>query len=745
MVKSLNGDDAKIAQTIQEWWDEPAKPEEPDWENVNSKGAKKKSESSNTNADAGRGGRGPGRGRNSRSGAGGRGAGREGGRRGSGGREGRGGASRGRGEGRGKPQKRDEAATTAPPTEFTIDVDKKVTLPNGVPTPAEPPALHGAWGQPSPAPAIAPKTVIPSPIMAIESHENPVETSVAAPPVPRPPAQAPLRSSGNVWATKGSAHLIKAEHSPKLPSVAPPTPPVAIPRTQLAARAAPPTPEPAPAPSALESGLPASVNGANINAAGWNPTVETSHLDSLGSPMAQTNVPETEPPKPEPSVVSQKVPRTNVLNMGRWETTDSDENQNLDFTFGSFGTENEVQVVGETNMNNNTSGLENSKDNSASGPPSASPARPPPGLSIGGVPQVPPNAVLVSDLESKLEGTSLGHNAAESARGHMDTNSMHAMPPGVPYPAVTAAHLLPQTGGMAQNYNNAYGMAGMYNYNANNGFMHGAQVLPAVIPPKAQAGLTGQPTSAPQMGGLHGAPAQAATGNDINANAGDASMPPGMPNMAPYNPALYYGQQQYQMGPSHGVGGYGYGYGAQFGGAVQGGFGYQQGMMGQTGGYPPYDDQQQQQTGAAGGYQKNNAGGYRGRGGNQYQNQYQPQGGYGGQPYGMGYNDHFNQRGGYGPGNMEHYGMQQAGSTFAQNQSFQNDDDHHKGGKKGGGRSNGSFQQQQQQQHGHQLGGQQQQQQPHQSFGLQGDSNSNSNAGWSNQAGGWGGPSWQGS
>lgn len=743
LVKSLNGDEEKILQTLQEWWEEPAKPEEPDWEDVNAKGAKKKAETSNTYADAGRGGRGAGRGRNSRGGAGGRGAGRESGRRGTGGREGRGGAGRGRGEGRGKPQKRDEFAT-ATPTEYTTDVDKNVELPTGVPTPSEPPALHGAWGHSASAPATAPKVVQPTPITPVEPQEKSIEISVPAQPVARLQAPPPVRSSGNVWATKGSAHLIKAEHAPKLPSVPPPAPAVAPARTQRTARAAPPTPEPAPAPSPLESGLPASVNGANINAAGWKPAVETSHLDSLGSTMAQTIVQETEPPKPEPTVPSQKTPRTNVLNMGRWETADSDEAQNLDFTFGSFGTENEAQTVGETNMNSNTSGLDNTTDSSASGPPAASPARPPPGLSIGGVPQVPSNAVLVSDLESKLEGTSLGHNATESGRGHMDANSMQGVPPGVPYPGVTAAHLLPQAGGMAQNYNNAYGMAGMYNYNAaNNGFMHGAQVLPGAIPPKAQAGLTGQASPAPQMGGMHGAPTQAASGNDANSNAVDASMPPGMPNMTAYNPALFYGQQQYQMGPSHGVGGYGYGYAGQFGGAVQGGFGYQQGMMGQSGGYPAYDDQQQ--AGAGGGYQKNNTGGYRGRGGNQYQNQYQPQGGYGGQPYGMGYNDHFNQRGGYGPASMEHYGMQQAGTTFAQNQSFQAEDEHHKGGKKGGGRSSGSFQPQQQQ-HGHQLGGQQQQQQqPHQSFGLQGDSNTNSNAGWSNQAGGWGGPSWQGS
>lgn len=742
LVKSLNGDEDKIRQTIQEWWDEPTKPAEPDWEDVNTKGKKKPETSdSNTDAAAGRGGRG-GRGRSGRGGPGGRGAGRESGRRGTGGgREGRG-NGRGRGEGRGKPQKREEAAVATPP-ENAKESSKDFSI-SGVPTPSEPPALHGAWGQATipPVPAMESKPAPQPTINAVEAHEKSIDLNISTPNISLPQtAPKPVLSSGNVWATKGSAHLIKAEHYPKAPPppAAPPAPVAVAPRSQQSARVAPAAPEPSPAPNPLESGLPASVNGANINAAGWKPAVETAHLDSLGSSMMQTIVQEPAPSKPEIPVATMKPPRANVLNMGHWETADNDETQNLDFGFGSFGAENETPSVGETTMSNSTPGVDTSKDTSTGGPPSASPARPPPGLSIGGAPQLPANAVLVSDLESKLEGTSLGHTPAESVPGQIDANNMQAMPHGVPPPGVTAAHLLPPTGGMAQNYNNAYGMAGMYNYNAaGNGFMHGAPVLAGAIPPKPQSGLAGQASTAPpQMGGLYGAPTPAATGNDIIANAGDASMPPGMPNMA-YNPALFYGQQPYQMGQPHGVGGYAYGYGAQFGGAVQGGFGYQQGMMGQSGGYPAYEDQQQQQQGTTGGYQKNNSGGYRGRGGNQYQNQYQPQGGYAGQPYGMAYNDHFNQRGGYGPGSMDHYGMQQGGSNFAQNQSFQTDDDHHKGGKKGGGRNNGSFQQQ----HAHQLGGQQQQ-----SFGLQGqgDANTNSNAGWSNQAGGWGGPSWQGS
>merc|ERR1712165_141029 len=92
---------------------------------------------------------------------------------------------------------------------------------------------------------------------------------------------------------------------------------------------------------------------------------------------------------------------------------------------------------------------------------------------------------------------------------------------------------------------------------------------------------------------------------------------------------------------------------------------------------------------------------------NQYQNQYNPQGhgGYGGQPYNMGYND-FNQRGGYGPGNhMDSSYMQNSGGYQS---GFNQDDGQQmsKGKSKGGNRNFGSnpnmhqYQQSQQQQFG---------------------------------------------
>jgi hypothetical protein len=228
----------------------------------------------------------------------------------------------------------------------------------------------------------------------------------------------------------------------------------------------------------------------------------------------------------------------------------------------------------------------------------------------------------------------------------------------------------------------------------------------------------------------------------------------------PYgSPAMYYGQQPFHMGQHQGGIGYNYGYGAQFGNTGQVGFGYPQ-AMGQNTGYgaPHYGDDRQTGGNQGGrGYQKN-SGGYRGgRGHNnsnagQYQNQYNPaaaqHGGYGGQPYGMGYHGdhHFNapQRGGYG-GMQDPYGMQQQPQQQQQQQQ--------QGGSSYGGggddrRTGGRLPQFQQHQSGPpqgQLGGPP-------PFGLQAqDNTSQQTGGWSNQsggdtAGGWSGAAsgWQG-
>ena len=204
--------------------------------------------------------------------------------------------------------------------------------------------------------------------------------------------------------------------------------------------------------------------------------------------------------------------------------------------------------------------------------------------------------------------------------------------------------------------------------------------------------------------------------------------------------------------------GYNYGYGAPFAG--QSGFGYAPGGMNAGYGGGGYEE-------GAGGYEApppKNSGGYRGgrhNNNNQYQQQqqqqqqqqYNPQPGYGGQPYNMGYhNDHFNPRGGYQ--NMPDPYMQQQQQQQQPPQGLNNyggggggfqGDNPYKGKKNNRSGLNQGFQPQ----GGPPLSNQHLTGPP--SFGLQGGPDSHpqqqSADGWANQGGGgWSGggaSSWQ--
>jgi len=619
-----------------------------------------------------------------------------------------------------------------------------------------------------------------------------------------PAAAAPApRASGNVWATKGSAHLIQAEKEPVPPPPAPVveepeivTPPSPARVEQLPTESLGPTletglptwadPEPAseptPAPQAMEMPIPTPPSPVPEP----EPIVERAVPEAVVSPVLV---------RPPASPAAQK-----VLNMGRWDTGGGDDTDNIDFGFGSFG------AVADTNTNDIVQQVVNKEPTLSTAGTSVSPARPPPGLSIGGMPPMPASAVMVHELENKLEGASLNAKNITAAEqgpvpGTQAPQQMNAM-----------GHNALPSGLTQQNYNQQQLhqqqqlMPGMYNYNAaGGGFM---QPVLAGMPQQqpGKPGIGGPQGSLPQQG-LYGNQApqsvpSSAAGNSSRADsstndnttatgaAPTAGGPPGMPSTIPYanpalnNPALHYGaqhaaavqhqQQFYALGGHQQQGiGYNYGYAGhaqQFGGAVQGGFGYPQ-MMGQSGGYGAshYDDQGHQgNSHQSGGYQNKSGGGgggYRGRnahGNNQYQNQYNPQqhGGYGGQPYGMGYHGHA--QGGmgdpYAAMQQQQQQHQQHGGIHSGGVGGFQDDDHQKGRKDGrGGNNNSSLQGQFQQQQGGppQLGGQ------GQSFGLQGqqqqqgggiDSAPSSGGGWSNQAagGGWSGSAaqsggWQGS
>jgi len=787
LVKQCKGDEEKISAKIMEWWEEGEPKGETEWEAVDRKSTKKSTEkkSSGGGARNDRGAKSSGGGGGERRGD------RFNGNRGEGGRgvrdrgEGRGGRSSGRfggdkrGGDRAAAQQKKAAAQPAPAATpaapAAAPVPKQEPAVVDVPTPVTAaPAPKGAWGATSfanIAAAPAPKRAAPQPVPPPEPHQlevsavpleqeqeqvtvdlTPEPVNMLSPEDPTPsglptpsalPPAAP--TSGNVWGAKGGAHLIAAAKSKPISSQAPtivePEEPALV-----AVEVEEPIVEPEPEPEqdliqessfgvSLDSVLPASVNGANINASGWEPiidapestkpSVEISHTSSLPEPEP-VQVPLSQSAAPAaPTGVKQ----SNVLNMGHWETGDDNDGE-LDFGFGSFAPEND-DVATETK----TSQAPHSTTETAAAAPAApqpSPARPPPGLSMPGIPA---GATFVHELETKLENTTLAPKTEDKPAqetktaqsqpqsfsndlgGHMNSGmpqyggmGMYGMPPGVP----SALGNMPQ-------FQNAPNLGGAVNQQ---------QPKTETANQGQQQGPYGMMQSTPSTANT----ASGASGNDNNNNNNtstnnSAAMPPGMPGMQYPNPAFMYGQYNHPYGMQ-------YGYGQQFG---QFG-GYSQ-VMGQQGGYPygapSHHDDRNRGGNMRDNYQKGGRGGYRGNrnnnnqyGNNQYGNNYQGMGGgYGAAPsYNMGYGH----GGGYGqpgaPSGMDHYGMQQAQGGFNQQNN-----DHNKGKPSG---SDGGNQQFQQQSHLHQ-----------QPLGLQGSTNDSSNtggSGWSSGPSAGGGQNWGG-
>lgn len=811
LVKQCKGDEVKIQAKITEWWEEP-QVEEPQWEAVGKVNKKspvpeKKEKVGDRGGDRG-GLRSDGRGRGGLSGGGRRderpsgGGGRDGTRK-----DGRG-AGRGGGGGRNGDRDRSRGGEGASSSPTPTPAPKPKEEP-GIPTPVtNVQGPKGAWGggqsfaaaaaassvlKPPPAtptvqaapvsqvsaapkeqaPIMEPEEEVPvdlgRPAVNMISPADPMPSGLLTPAAPFSP---PAKTTGNVWGTKGGAHLIQAEKKP-IPAPAPlPLSPEVVEPDHIE-----PEPELEKDSSfavSLDGVLPPSVNGANINASGWEPIVETDSMSqqqmSQPSPVraisvdAASSMPEPEPvllPKPTASVslpvapapASGGIKSNSVLNMGHWETGDGDDD--LDFGFGSFGApENDTDAT----VTEKSKGSSSANASSAANAPHASPARPPPGLSM---PPMPAGAMLVHELENKLEAAALAPKV-DSNNGSDHATSQPSQP-----------QLFMNPPGMSQ-----YGGMGMYNIPPPG--MHSGL---ASMPPPGQFPLDtgvnqqqvniqlnnsrpGNPPSQlnqagqqPQQG-QYGMQQTSSASNNSGApssdapNAGAPGMPPGMPSMQYPNPAYMYAAgavpgQFNQMGhPAYGMQAAAYGYGQQF--APQGGHqygGYNQGLMGQGGGYGApqhYDDQRGGPRGGAGGNMRddNQGGGYNkggGRGGyrgnrSHHQNSHQAGygnnypanpnlGGYGAGPYNMAYGGYGNPG---GPSGMDPYAMQQHQQGGGGYGGFPHQDNDHKKslGPHGGNQQAGGFQQQS---HLHQ-----------QQLGLQGTSTDAGAGGGA--SGGWPGP-----
>lgn len=787
LIKKEKGNKDKIGEQITFWWDEPVPAVEEKWEDVSKKTLKKpqpREKRDFHNRDGGNyrerrdrdghvGGRGYGR-------TGDRGGGRGAGRGPAGGRGGgpHGRRTRGRGEADAAPRNVNKSeALPAPVPAEPLDKQEHVAE---APVPAAALAPAPIVSQPSQptwaslaagvakAPA-APQPVVvalelvaesfPVPVVVLEeplaasarivlededdfdvgvvSAQDPTPAGLVDPtpagglvdsvsaPVPKT-VSAP--AGGNVWATKGSAHLIQAEKFPvAIEEIVEQTPVADI---DIDVPLLPVTEDDLMVPVEVVDLL-QSTGWAESSAVGPvsvdDPILDPTPVVIVEEPVA----PVVSEPVIVPIVVPVEMKPTISLNMAHWDTGEGEDSVNHDFQFGGF--DDHASVDDSAPVQESVSVA------------TVSPARPPPGLSMVGMPPMPEKIVSVSELENKLDGSSLNAKEEEpkKAESALPDNLNSAPQNSAPVVTGPPEGFAQQPGLPQQNYAaGQYGMGmGMYNYNAQtpgvgapNGFMgvNAPGAAPLGVPPQQKQQHFGQQQTGglpQQQGSIYGAPAAAAVNdntvpanNDANNNPANGAMPPGMAGMAHYNPAFMYGQQPYQMpAQAYGVAP-GYGFAGQYGG-VQG-FGYQQ-VMGQGAGYgqpQPYDDQGQHHGGnnqQGGGYNNNKnsgggGGGYRGRNPNpnhqnqqqqqqqqQYPNQYNPQGhaAYGGQPYNMGYNDHFNQRGGYGQQQMDPY---------MQNSGYHQENEHGKGNKsKGNNRNNygNNNQNTQQHQQGGQFGG----------------------------------------
>lgn len=634
LVKVLKGDEDSIRAQIQEWWDEPEKPVEPEWEQINKRKPKKilptagagsgSVAAANGGAPASKGGGG---GKLSERGSSGP---RDSGR-------GRGMSSRkgvqsGRGlGGRGGGQRTQEEI----PEQLAPDKDAETADVKAQEEESSPMSVAGAAG------FVSAQDPTPSGEIALLA---PTKLPGGAPSIP-----------SNVWATKGSAHIIDAEKPKPAATVTQTKQSKAI--TRKAASGKPRRP-----PTEVEEIDSSSALGSKslflpeentpilpeVPSSSWVQALETNtsgNIDLASALMASVTDAVTSPLKPAQPMLEQDqvvndtatlpVPVHKLqpaINMGRWDVSEGEQAHGLDFGFDSFGHEDTEELTSvATPLVTPLSHVvtEGAGTTSIPEPPiPLSPARPPPGLGIStsGMPPMPPNAVLVHELEGKLERSSLEAAAKVEEEKQVPSEVKQADVPPPPAPqsvnpskapeksAPTATRTqqlplqqevapdmsalgvtsgmpsiqgIPQHSAMSQNYPSyAPAMAGMYNYGANlGGAFVGIPTL-GVIPPQQQK-LPQQGSQQPLPSqGLYASstssgpvPASEQTkqeeGNEVPASstAGATSSslnamggPPGMHAGMPYNPAIaFYGQQHYapQMGQPHGGVGYGaYGYGA---------------------------------------------------------------------------------------------------------------------------------------------------------------------------------------
>uniref|UniRef100_A0A7S1BTX8 Uncharacterized protein n=1 Tax=Corethron hystrix TaxID=216773 RepID=A0A7S1BTX8_9STRA len=469
LVKEVKGDKTKIQERLEEWWEEPEIEEKP-WSDVKRGHNKKKIHvgiaskrdvdnvgqprgSSSSRRDGSGGGRGYSR-RGSSEGGRGRGAERRSDNRGSRGRSSRSHSHQG-------GSSHVHHGPPPPPAESVQQEESTTIGEDGTPSPVRiAPAPKGAWGKLSEPAAVPPQPTEPDNFMP----------EAEAPPLPSLSVQTTSShssmksSSGNVWGTKGGAHLILAEKKPVvLPAATAAAPPQVLSQqptrskdpekvTRESSRRTKARPPKAQQPLEVDGPLTVPhVAQVVVEEAQSPPSPQISQMAM--SPMTEKPVIEQQVPlaplaiAPEPPIedslppsvngnnvnavgwkpaASQSMPQPvvepvlepiplapvvppkslNTLKLGRWGAAEDNDSDQIDFGFGSF----EGEAAAPSPLSDNDDEISEPIEEEQAPPPPAAVAPPPETAAVPPTspsPKRPPPGLSINNMPPMPVGATL--------------------------------------------------------------------------------------------------------------------------------------------------------------------------------------------------------------------------------------------------------------------------------------------------------------------------------------------------
>lgn len=438
LVRQLKGNEKEIQKVIAEWWEDPTTTAvEPEWEDV-SRRKPTHTGRYHSNSNSGN-GNGNSSSYNKRNGGTGRGNNRY--------------NNAGRGRGSNRNGNRDRPARAA------HRADSTAAAPSAPPATAAAAAVVDA---PVRDPIVKPTPLVPPPVSGGGASGS--SSSVGG---------------GNVWATKGSAHLITLQAAEEQKAAAAAAYKAQhhhhSQRVEASVELEPDTSTTWNDPLGIDS-IPASAADAAAvveNVVSEAEVEEVPVVEEEPEPVSKsasaTAVHDAEPAVPPPPTTStiptaaEPATTSSVLNLGRWGSSEHENAAGADqsafeFVFGSSGADDDLSPTTKTETDP-TAVAEPASDAAAT---AASPSRPPPGLSLGGMPPMPPGVVHVHELEDKLENVTLNEKENETTakvtEAAAPTYATQPPPPTKATTAQTTAHHTPNptASTTTPNYPSAY-------------------------------------------------------------------------------------------------------------------------------------------------------------------------------------------------------------------------------------------------------------------------------------------------